>query len=240
MASSRQHIPEGEEEEEERKNLIHQQMQKSAELLEKLFLEGEEQITNVRVANDAREVDRREDEGMLQEKILEKLEEEATSAKLMFDEIADKWAAVLKYNDPLHINDEIASQREKCEELMRQKDGIIAMLKDELKQAEIKFSKDQRKQNEDISTLASRIEKQVILSRNRIGPSSEPWGAPVLHLFPHFTGYPDETRVQTRVTTDRRRSDDGTEDPGGHERQEMGRTVQEKRGRRSQQFRQEI
>lgn len=157
----RQNIPEGEEEEEEKKTLVQKQMQKSAELLEKLFLEGNELVTNVRVANDSREVDRREEEGMLQEKILEKLEEEATDAKEMFDEIADKWAAILKYNDPLHINDDMAAQREKCEELIRQKDGIIAMLKDEIRQAEIKFSKDQKKQNEDISTLASRIEKQV-------------------------------------------------------------------------------
>lgn len=38
------------------------------------------------------------------------------------------------------------------------------MLKDELKQAEIKFGKDQRKQNEDICTLTNRIEKQVKLT----------------------------------------------------------------------------
>lgn len=186
----RQNIPEGEEEEEEKKTLVQLQMQKSAELLEKLFLEGDELVTNVRVANDAREADRREEEGMLQEKILEKLDEEAQAAKMMFDEIADKWAAILKYNDPLHINDDMAAQREKCEELIRQKDGIIAMLKDELKQAEIKFSKDQKKQNEDISTLASRIEKQVSKSNqntpdNKIGPNAELWGPPILPYFGH-------------------------------------------------------
>lgn len=165
MCICRQNIPEGEEDKEEEKSLIQKQIQKSTELLEKLLLEGDELVTNVRVANDAREADRREEEGMLREKVIEKLEEEATSAKMMFDEIADKWSAVLKYNDPLHINDEMINQREKCEELIRQKDGIIAMLRDELKQAENKFSNDQVKQNEDISTLANRIEKQVILMR---------------------------------------------------------------------------
>lgn len=52
-------------------------------------------------------------------------------------------------------------QKEKCEELMRQKDGIIAMLKDEITIAEKKFSNDQKKQVDDICILSNRIEKQV-------------------------------------------------------------------------------
>lgn len=43
---------------------IEQQAQKSTELLEKYVHEADEYITNIRVANDTREVDRRENEGI--------------------------------------------------------------------------------------------------------------------------------------------------------------------------------
>lgn len=52
-------------------------------------------------------------------------------------------------------------QKEKCDLLISQKDGIIAMLNDELRNADKQFAKDQRKQMEDINSLSQRIEKQV-------------------------------------------------------------------------------
>lgn len=136
-------------------------MEKSAELLEKLMLESDELITNVRVANDGREVDRREEEGIGREKIIEQLEEEAESAQEMFNNISGKWTEISHFSDPLAINEEIIAQKEKCDELIKQKDTIIIMLKEQLKKAEIQFTNDQRKQNEDIGTLSHRIEKQV-------------------------------------------------------------------------------
>lgn len=129
--------------------------------MEKLVLESEELITNVRVANDGREVDRRENEGVVKEKILEQLEEEAEAAQEMFNEIAGRWSDIYKYSDPLAIHEELMGQKEKCDELIKQKDGIIAMLKDDVKRTERQFSCDQTKQNEDIETLTRRIEDQV-------------------------------------------------------------------------------
>lgn len=79
----------------------------------------------------------------------------------MFNEIANKWSVILKYNDPLHINEDINNQKEKCDELVKQKDEIIANLKAKLRSAEIFFSNDQKKQIEDINTIAYRIENQV-------------------------------------------------------------------------------
>lgn len=52
-------------------------------------------------------------------------------------------------------------QKEKCDMLISQKDGIISMLNEELRKAERQFTKDQKKQMEDINTLSQRIEKQV-------------------------------------------------------------------------------
>lgn len=134
-------------------------------VLRKLLIDSDELITNVRVANDGREIDRREEEGVNKEKIIEKLEEEAAEAKDKFDEITGRWLEILQYNDPLAINEEIANQKEKCDILITQKDSIILMLKDELKKADIKFTNDLNKQKEDINTLAQRIEKQLTIMR---------------------------------------------------------------------------
>ncbi|RZC34533.1 NYD-SP28 domain containing protein [Asbolus verrucosus] len=147
------------------KTPIEMQVEKSMELLERLAQEGEEYVTNVRVATEARETDRREHEGIGKEKLLKDLEEEAAAAEAMFNEIADKWSGILKYNDPLHINEEITSQREKCDELIKQKDAIIANLKGKLRTAEINFAIDQRKQIEDVNSISRRIENQIIVMR---------------------------------------------------------------------------
>lgn len=52
---------------------------------------GEEYITNVRIANESREVDRRENEGINKENVFQQLDEEAQSANELFDTIASKW-----------------------------------------------------------------------------------------------------------------------------------------------------
>ncbi|XP_063916676.1 dynein regulatory complex protein 1 [Zophobas morio] len=147
------------------KTNIDLQVDKSLELLEKLILEGEEHVTNVRVATEAREADRREREGFGKGKLLQQLEEEAASAADMFNEIAEKWSGILKYNDPLHISDDIQSQKEKCDELIKEKNAIIADLREKLKKAEINFAVDQRKQVEDVNSIAKRIENQIIIMR---------------------------------------------------------------------------
>lgn len=53
--------------------------------------EGEERVTNIRVASDSRETDRREAEGVNREKIIEALEEEAQLAEEAFKQISEKW-----------------------------------------------------------------------------------------------------------------------------------------------------
>ncbi|KAL3272766.1 hypothetical protein HHI36_014227 [Cryptolaemus montrouzieri] len=165
-ALRRQNQPEHVDVEEKKdKSLTQIQIEKSIEVLKKLLTEGDERVTNIRVANDARETDRREAEGVNKEKIIEALEEEAQLAEEAFKQISDKWLTILKSNDPLHINDKMMQQREKCEELMRQKDSIIVMLKEEISAAEKKFSNDQRKQIDDICILTDRIETQIRLTR---------------------------------------------------------------------------
>lgn len=58
---------------------------------------GEEYITNVRIANESREVDRRENEGINKETIFQQLDEEAQSANELFNTIASKWTVKAYY-----------------------------------------------------------------------------------------------------------------------------------------------
>lgn len=159
-------LPEGEEiAETTEKTLLQEQLQKTYKLLENLTIEGNEYITNVRIANDSREANRREAEDVIRNAILEELGQEAITAEEQFSAINEKWASILNYNDPLQINEEIMSQREKCDLLIKQKDELIAKLKNEVRECEIKFAEDQQKQVEDIQTLSNRIETQVSLMR---------------------------------------------------------------------------
>ncbi|XP_015112536.1 dynein regulatory complex protein 1 [Diachasma alloeum] len=139
------------------------QIDASEELLQKLITEGNEIISNVRVANDAREVARREDEIATRNTLLEGLEKEAADSLEKYEEINSKWTPILASKDPLDIHGGIQSQTAKCNEVLAQKDIIISELKQELENADLKFENDQKKQNDDINLLIERIEMQITI-----------------------------------------------------------------------------
>ncbi|PSN49548.1 Dynein regulatory complex protein 1 [Blattella germanica] len=118
-------------------------------------------VTNVRVANDAREVKRRENEVAARRKRLQRIEDETNASMEQYDEVNSKWEVILGSNDPLDLHHAIEQQKEKCAELIAQKDVLIKELKKELKVADEHFDKDQKKQKEDLWTLAERIDNQV-------------------------------------------------------------------------------
>ncbi|XP_072384877.1 dynein regulatory complex protein 1 homolog isoform X5 [Diabrotica undecimpunctata] len=146
---------------EEAKHPVEMQMETSADILEQFLQESQEYLENIKVANDSREIDRREVETIRRQQVIAQLEAEALEAHKQFSEIAGKWAGIQEYKDPLHIHEDILEQKMKCDELIQQKDEIIEMLRNELKISEKKFTSDQTKQNQDISILGQRIEKQI-------------------------------------------------------------------------------
>lgn len=133
------------------------------ELLILLDQEGNEVITNVRIGSDAKEVARREKEFNRREKLLEKLRNEAAEADEMFKAINRKWEEISQYKDPLDLYDSLLMVKEKCDELIKQKDDIITLLRKEINIAEINFLADQDTQTDNISTLIKRINEQVKL-----------------------------------------------------------------------------
>jgi hypothetical protein len=71
------------------------------------------QVTNVRIANDAREVKRRKDEVAAREKRLKRLEDQANESVEKFNEVSSRWKVILETNDPLDLHHDIEEQKGK-------------------------------------------------------------------------------------------------------------------------------
>ncbi|XP_052121907.1 dynein regulatory complex protein 1 [Frankliniella occidentalis] len=140
---------------------LEKQVESSAEELERLLIEGRELVTNVRVASDTREVNRRQEESENRKKRLQRLEEEETTTRAMFEEVNEKWEMMAKHNDPMDLKSDIDAQKERCNELLEQKNAVIRDLMSELEAADLRFVKDQQRQLEEVSLLVQRIENQV-------------------------------------------------------------------------------
>lgn len=95
------------------------------------------------------------------QKLLEILEEENKIYMEKYDEITKKWPDILALKHPLDIHDEIELQNAKGLEILKKKDDFIALLKEELENADLMFAEDVKKQNEDINLLIERMESQV-------------------------------------------------------------------------------
>ncbi|CAL7946984.1 unnamed protein product [Xylocopa violacea] len=140
---------------------IEKQILDSIETLEKLASEGSEVVAGVRVANDAKELQRRKEIQQKRERLLEILEEEDKKCMEKYREITEKWPGILASNDPIDIHDELKSQNSKCLEILEKKDALIAELKEELENADLQYAEDVKKQNEDIDLLIERMENQI-------------------------------------------------------------------------------
>ncbi|XP_071451560.1 dynein regulatory complex protein 1 isoform X2 [Hetaerina americana] len=137
------------------------QLERSEEILTKLLKEGQELVTNVRVASDTREVQRRAEDLVAREKRRNCLIEEAETSMLLFSEIAENWDKIALNNDVLNLHEDIQKQKEKCANLVKEKNSLIETLSAELSNADLCYTNDLRKQAEDISLCASRIDTQV-------------------------------------------------------------------------------
>ncbi|XP_054269675.1 dynein regulatory complex protein 1 isoform X2 [Macrosteles quadrilineatus] len=156
---------EGLDDESKEETVLEKQVEKSTVELLTLAHEGRELITNVRVAADSHEVSRRSEQAEAKAARLKKLEDEANIAQEKFNNINEKWEGIAILNDPLDLHQETEMQREKCKDLISQKDQLIAELKAELKSGDVRFIKDQQKQAEDISLLVERIDSQIAIMR---------------------------------------------------------------------------
>ncbi|XP_043476968.1 dynein regulatory complex protein 1 [Leptopilina heterotoma] len=147
--------------EEEEVTNTEKQILTSAEQLDKFITDGNRMVTNVKVANDARELQRRAKENEIRQNLLEMLEKNAGECMERYQEINSKWTSILESKDPLDIHSEMITQNEKCLAVLALKDSAIDNLKKELKIADEKFHLDLKKQTEDIDILIDRIDHHV-------------------------------------------------------------------------------
>ncbi|CAH4029957.1 unnamed protein product [Pieris brassicae] len=148
---------------EEEPGLIEQATSLAAEELQRLALDGAAKVTNVKVTTDEREVVRR---ALFSEKMLgsfAKIESEANEAQIQYEVITSTWDAMLQIKDPLDIDAAIKEQKEKCDNLLDQKNELIADLKNELKRMDESYYEDLEKQDNDIKELSDRVEKQLTI-----------------------------------------------------------------------------
>ncbi|XP_019886225.2 dynein regulatory complex protein 1 [Ooceraea biroi] len=150
-----------EDEEIAERTLTENQILASSELLASLLAEGDEVVSCVRLANDARELQRRKEEQEIRKALLKTLEEDDQECMRKYKEINERWSSILASKDPLDIHAEMESQNARCMEIMARKDAVIAELQQELENADLKFLNDQKTQNEDIDLLVDRMDSQI-------------------------------------------------------------------------------
>lgn len=140
---------------------IERQLEDSDKILSELLQNGNDAISNVRLANDRREVQRRMKEAELRDILLNDLQHESQVSIARFEEISTKWPVVDENVDPLTISEGLDEQKARITELMNQKMTIVNECREELKAADIRYLQDLDKHDNDINSLVERIDKQM-------------------------------------------------------------------------------
>ncbi|NXO49916.1 DRC1 protein, partial [Aramus guarauna] len=148
-----------EEEEEQRRS--HKQIEESRQRLAKLLFDGTQMVTNIQVAADARETQRRAEEAELKLQRVEKLESEAKSSTYKFEEITSKWSMAKEMMIPQELWQLLNQQQQQCALLLEEKNKLIGELQEELKNKDEQYVQAIKKQSDDIYLLLERMEEQI-------------------------------------------------------------------------------
>ncbi|KGL88328.1 Dynein regulatory complex protein 1, partial [Charadrius vociferus] len=150
-----------EEEEEQRRS--HKEIEESRQRLAKLLFDGTQMVTNIQVAADLRETQRRAEEAELKLQRVEKLENEAKSSTYKFEEITSKWALAKEMTVPQELWQLLNQQQQQCALLLEEKNKLIGDLQQELKNKDEQYVQAIKKQSDDIHLLLERMEEHVRL-----------------------------------------------------------------------------
>ncbi|XP_057283673.1 dynein regulatory complex protein 1 [Pezoporus wallicus] len=145
--------------EEQRKS--HQQIEESRQRLAKLQFESMQMVTNIQVAADLRETQRRAENEDLKLQRMQKLENEAKSSAQKFAEITSKWALAKDMTIPQDLWQLLNQQQQLCVLLLEQKNKLISELQQELKNKDEQYVQAIKKQSDDIHLLLKRMEEQI-------------------------------------------------------------------------------
>lgn len=140
---------------------IARQIRQSDMHLSELHRDGSELITNVQIANDSREVERRSANVEQRRKIAEEMREESRKATLRLNAITQRWGQLDNFKDPMGMFECLNLQKMRIAELMAQKDDLIANLHDALDLADQRYQLDQVTKLNDLECMVERIDSQV-------------------------------------------------------------------------------
>ncbi|NWX39275.1 DRC1 protein, partial [Steatornis caripensis] len=129
--------------------------------LAKLLFEGTQMVTNIQVAADLRETQRRAEEAELKLKRVEKLENEAEFCTRELEEITSKWASAEETTVPQELWQLLDRQQRRCTLLLEEKDKLIGDLQQELKNKDEQYVQAIKAQSDDIHLLLERMEEQI-------------------------------------------------------------------------------
>ncbi|NXI41127.1 DRC1 protein, partial [Galbula dea] len=150
-----------EEVEEQRRS--HQLIEESRQKLAKLLFDGTQLVTNIQVAADMREVQRRTEEAEMKLQRMKKLEDEAKSSTEKLEEITSKWALAKEMLIPEELWQLLNQQQQQCALLLEEKNKLIDDLKQELRSKDEEYVQAIKKQSADVHLLLERMEEQIRL-----------------------------------------------------------------------------
>ncbi|XP_051880282.1 dynein regulatory complex protein 1 [Pristis pectinata] len=133
----------------------------SYQRLMKLKRDGMSLVTNVQVAEDSREMHRRNIEREALKQRTAKLENEAIISEEKFEVITKKWLSAKAHKIPQDLRDLLIKQQQLCAQLIEGKNNLITTLQKELKLSDDRYVKDLKKSAEDIDLLLERMEEQI-------------------------------------------------------------------------------
>ncbi|OXB60660.1 hypothetical protein ASZ78_001449 [Callipepla squamata] len=173
-AERRQALGENEEPKEkaedvEKERISHRQMEESQQVcippssqkLAKLLFEGMRMVTDIQVAADLRETQRRAEQAKLKLQRVERLENEARSSASKFEEITSKWALAKEMTVPQELWQLLNQQQQQCTQLLEAKNKLIGELQQELKNKDEQYVQTIKRQSDDINLLLERMEEQI-------------------------------------------------------------------------------
>jgi len=155
------HAPPPTETEEEEEGLKeNEQIGLSLDRLKLLRNAGTELVSNVDIAAQAREFERRKEAHEGKKLRIKKLADEADQSLEKFEAIRRRWAGSLAREIPQELKDALNDQVRACDDLLSGKNELIADLNRELKGSEDEYVKTLKKQYDDLEILAQRMEEQ--------------------------------------------------------------------------------
>ncbi|KAH8262035.1 hypothetical protein KR038_005957 [Drosophila bunnanda] len=143
------------------KSPIDQQLELSSERLEELVRFGNELVTNVRVSNERRELNRRMFEATQRNQVQVKLQRETVDTLARFSDIKSRWTELDEFTEPMVLWDQIEEQKRRLAEIMARKDEMIATCQKEVDRMNAKYEFDRQAQAQDLACLVERVEHQV-------------------------------------------------------------------------------